>query len=442
MIVLVKKPDQSICEIEVNPKSLGQECLDQVCQKLGTIESDYFGLQFTRKNGGDPMWLNLRNPINSQVTGSSPLRLQLRVKFHVQPHLVQQEVTRRLFFQDLKLDLVNGKLIASVKETARLAALLAQAEQGNYNPHSQHYASLPDTCCNDDFITQVMAEHIRLRGMKQSQAEHKFFQEVAALESYGVELYDAKDTNGRSVLFGVGPHGIHLYSTEPKMECLERIGLDLMLKESLNGKCFSVTYPHEVNGELSPVTTSVKLQSKEAAEALYRAITEKHEFFICDTVQKEIRSECVRDFKGTLASIFTENTEYGKKFMFDVQRTWKEVYDHTRRTLHRAGATVTKSPFTDPAEQEEAACAMTGVDEESSVKVLQNKLETITNGFTCKVCMATRLDTAFFPCGHLLCGACAEQVEVCPHCRGPIQQRLRIFLSIESLSDECPIQVE
>ena len=71
----------------------------QVCQKLGTIESDYFGLQFTRKNGGDPMWLNLRNPINSQVTGPSPLRLQLRVKFHVQPHLVLQEVTRWEYVQ-------------------------------------------------------------------------------------------------------------------------------------------------------------------------------------------------------------------------------------------------------------------------------------------------------------------------------------------------------
>ncbi|XP_022094478.1 E3 ubiquitin-protein ligase MYLIP-A-like [Acanthaster planci] len=438
MIVLVKKPDQSICEIEVTPKSLGQECLDQVCQKLGTIEGDYFGLQFTRKNVSDPMWLNLRNPINSQVTGSSPLRLQLRVKFHVQPHLILQEVTRRLFFLDLKLDLVNSKLIASVKETARLAALLAQAEQGNYSPHAQHYASLPDACCNADFITQVMAEHMRLRGMKPAQAEYQFLKEVASLDSYGVELFEAKDASGRGVLFGVGPQHIHLFSTEPKMECLERIGLDLILKESLNGKCFSVTYPEETNGELSPVTMSVKLQSKEAAEALYRAITEKHEFFVCDTVQKRIRAECVRDFKGTLASIFTENTEYGKKFMFDVQRTWKEVYDQTRRTLHRAGtAGVTGRPFTNLAEREDAACAMTGVDEESEVKLLRNKVEMYNSGLSCKVCMATRLDTAFLPCGHVLCQVCAEQVEVCPHCRGEIQERLRIFLPI----DDCQIEV-
>ena len=216
-----------------------------------------------------------------------------------------------------------------------------------------------------------------------------------------------------------------------------------MLKESINGKCFSVTYPHEENGEVSPLTLSVKLQSKEAAEALYRAITEKHEFFICDTVQQQIRAECVRDFKGTLASIFTENTEYGKKFMFDVQRTWREVYDSTKRKLHVAGCRESSLsvPFSDLSNHENSACAMTDIDEETNLKSLQEKLDTITNGFTCKVCMSTRLDTAFFPCGHLLCSVCAEQVEVCPHCRGVIQQRLHIFLPIDTNADSCQIDV-
>ncbi|XP_033626328.1 E3 ubiquitin-protein ligase MYLIP-A-like [Asterias rubens] len=440
MFILVTKPDQNICEIELSPKSLGQECLDKVCQKLGTIESDYFGLQFTRKNGGDPMWLNLRNPINSQVTGPSPLRLQLRVKFHVQPHLVLQEVTRRLFFQDVKLDLINGKLLASVKEIAHLAALLAQAEQGNYRPETPHYTCLPRRICSDEFITQVMAEHVRLRGMKPSQAENKFLQEASLLDSYGMELYHARDTSQGSVLFGVGPQGIHLYSDEPKVECLQRIGLDLILKESINGKCFSVTYPHEANGEVSPMTLSVKLPSREVTEALYRAVTEKHEFFICDTVQQQIRAECVRDFRGTLASIFTENTEYGKKFMFDVQRTWREVYDSTKRKLHVAGCSeMQRVTFSDLPDQENSACTMSDEDEDSNLKSLKEKLETLTNGFTCKVCMSTTLDTAFFPCGHLLCSVCAEQVEACPHCRADIEQRLRIFLPVEPHRESVPI---
>ena len=65
----------------------------QVCEKLGTIENDYFGLQYIGKKG-EVLWLNLRNPINGQITGSLPIRLHLRVKFHVQPHLLLQEVTR------------------------------------------------------------------------------------------------------------------------------------------------------------------------------------------------------------------------------------------------------------------------------------------------------------------------------------------------------------
>ena len=120
------------------------------------------------------------------------------------------------------MDLTSGKLIASTKEMALLAALLAQAEQGNYSPHGQQYAGLPAALCREDFLTQVMAEHMRLRGMKPQQAEYKFLQEAAALDSYGVEVYDAKDSHGQAVLFGVGPQALHLYSAEPKMACLQR----------------------------------------------------------------------------------------------------------------------------------------------------------------------------------------------------------------------------
>ena len=60
---------------------------------LGIIEVDYFGLQYAGQHS-EMLWLNMRNPIKQQLTGTSPYRFQLRVKFFVPPHLLLQDVTR------------------------------------------------------------------------------------------------------------------------------------------------------------------------------------------------------------------------------------------------------------------------------------------------------------------------------------------------------------
>lgn len=65
----------------------------QVCRRLGIIEVDYFGLQFTGSKG-ENLWLNLRNRICQQMDNVTPCRLRLRVKFFVEPHLILQEQTR------------------------------------------------------------------------------------------------------------------------------------------------------------------------------------------------------------------------------------------------------------------------------------------------------------------------------------------------------------
>lgn len=65
----------------------------QVCERLGIIEVDYFGLQYTGSKG-ESLWLNLRNRISQQVDNVSLCRLKLRVKFFVEPHLILQDQTR------------------------------------------------------------------------------------------------------------------------------------------------------------------------------------------------------------------------------------------------------------------------------------------------------------------------------------------------------------
>lgn len=56
----------------------------------------------------------------------------------------------------------------------------------------------------------------------------------------------------------------------------------------------------------------LKLSTPCAANALYRCLTEMHSFYLCDTVHNEVSMQFSRDLKGTLASIFNENTTLGK----------------------------------------------------------------------------------------------------------------------------------
>ena len=77
----------------------------QVCQKLGIVESDYFGLQFTTARR-EEIWLNLRNEIRQEIHGhpfrpasadgkpAAIHRFRLKPKFWVPPHLILQESTR------------------------------------------------------------------------------------------------------------------------------------------------------------------------------------------------------------------------------------------------------------------------------------------------------------------------------------------------------------
>lgn len=108
-------------------------------------------------------------------------------------------------------------------------------------------------------------------------------------------------------------------------------------------------------------------------------------------------------FQGTFLSIFNEDTELGKKYVFDIQRTCREVIDHARRVLHRNGI----------------PCAGLGskavlVEKESQVERSQQIQEEVNKQIaevvTCKICMDNNINALFASCGHVLsCMQCAAK---------------------------------
>ena len=134
-----------------------------------------------------------------------------------------------------------------------------------------------------------------------------------------------------------------------------------------------------------------------------------------------------RDFKGHLASLFLhENVNMGKKYVFDIRRTSKEVYDHARRALYNAGITDlvsgggggggggtpgSRSPSRGGGRDEALDC---GSCQES--RELQERVRKLREALLCMLCCDEEIDAAFCPCGHMVCcQGCASQLQVRPH---------------------------
>ncbi|XP_067857794.1 E3 ubiquitin-protein ligase MYLIP-A isoform X1 [Heptranchias perlo] len=433
MLCYVTRPDSVVMEVEVDPKANGEDCLSQVCHRLGIIEDDYLGLQYSA-NKGETLWLNLRNRISQQIDGMPPHRFKLRVKFFVEPHLLLQEQTRHLFFMHVRDDLLAGRLQCSPEQAVDLSALLAQVEFGDYNQNTAKY-SYEELCTNDlntTTLSSIVAKHKGLEGMSQFTAEYQVLQITCTLEHYGVEWHPVKDGDGQKMMIGVGPDGISV--CKENLTLINRISYPIIQMATQSGKNVYLTITKESG---SSIVLMLKLISTRAASALYRAITETHAFYRCDTVTNAVMMQYSRDFKGHLASLFlNENINLGKKYIFDIKRTSKEVYDHTRRALYNAGI-VDFVPRNDqdgqnlPLESSEHELNCNSCEGLSCQQshALQEKLRKLKEALLCMVCCGEEINTAFCPCGHMVCcDTCATQLQACPVCRSEIDHVQHVFL--------------
>lgn len=433
MWCLVSQPNSVILEVEVDPKARGQECLEKVCHCLGiSKESDYFGLKF-HCTKGEEVWLNLRNPIERQVTGIPPYRFGLRVKFWVPPHLLLQDTTRHQFYLHVRFELLESRLkVSDWGVAAKLLALMAQADSGDYTPTTIYAESAQLVVAQEmrppDYIQRIAAQHKEMKYMKPSAAEYWLLKEVSYLENFGQEMFQIKTSSGSSgSCLGVGPHGITLYQNDTNEK--QSIPYTAVQSAASHRRMFHLLY---LSLDSDETTLDVKLETSQAASGLYRAITEKHAFYSCETVRSAVTAQFIRDLKGTIVSIFNEDTSLGKKYVFDIQRTCREVYDNARRALYQTSSPVFPPPE-DSSEDEGTMSSekfgdCTGEQCKSSKRQLAGLLEAM----SCRICMDRGIDTAFFPCAHVMaCSECAARCERCPLCRAHIEQSQRIYLPLE-----------
>ncbi|XP_038218591.1 E3 ubiquitin-protein ligase MYLIP-A [Zerene cesonia] len=401
---LVSQPNSVILEVKVDSNAIGQQLLERVCEKLEIgAEADYFGLRVC-SGSGPGRWLNLRNPLDPhRIPGG---RLDLRVKFWVPPHIAGMRASQaeyRLLKEISKLESFGEELFFCKPVTA------------SNNAHNLYSHLL--------YHTQ-QAEEPRARDE----------QEIDGGATVGC-LTSGQSAAGcgcrLSTCVGVGPHGIVVY--RPACNGEQDIGVE---KQSIPytaihraqplRRIFQLSY---VSGAAHAATLHVKMATSGQAAALYRAVTEKHAFYCCETVRSDVTEQFIRDLKGTIASIFNDSTTLGRRYVFDIRRTCREVHDRARRDAHARELREPRPPAPRAPRDPRPPRARPG-DESSRSRSRSRSASA--SGLACRACMDAAIDTLFLPCRHVVCcGHCATRCERCPLCRGEIEKLMHIFLPVE-----------
>ncbi|KAL7033184.1 hypothetical protein ACKWTF_007498 [Chironomus riparius] len=263
-------------------------------------------------------------------------------------------------------------------------------------------------------------EHQKIQTMTQSSAKYWFLEEFSTLQHFGEETFEGtlisesetKITQHRNekIHVAVNSQGLNI----KRVESNNRFSIPFSAVESAKSlrRCFHLCYMNENFVDSNLV---IKFPSHRIAGTLYRALTEKHSFYSCETVHKNVETQFIRDLKGTIISIFNDHTELGKKYVFDIRLTFRELYDNSRRILHSKGFAITTLP----------QCRQNEEKEGNSSNDTDKRVD-----LTCSICMDQKIDTLFLPCAHLsCCKFCAEKCDICPLCRKNISSKSLVYFT-------------
>ncbi|KAJ1532099.1 hypothetical protein ONE63_000728 [Megalurothrips usitatus] len=218
-VICVELLDGSSMECTLSGESTGQECLDNVCQRLGLQQPEYFGLRYIALNGMQ-RWLEMDRPVKRQLDKhASKPNLFLRVMYYVVGvSQVHDEMTRYHYFLQLKMDVIEGRMNCDARQAIQLAAFSMQAEYGNHDMERHTIEYLKDLTLFpkhsveyghvDALLEGVIKQHRVLRGVAPCTAEEHYIQAAQQLEGYGQELFQAADETGNNVVIGVSLSGV------------------------------------------------------------------------------------------------------------------------------------------------------------------------------------------------------------------------------------------
>ncbi|XP_064486683.1 proteoglycan 4-like isoform X1 [Ornithodoros turicata] len=270
--------DGSDFDCELERKAKGQELFDRVCESLNLLERDYFGLSF-RDHEDARNWINLEKRLSKQLK-HTPWEMSFEVKFYPpDPAQLQEDITRYQLCLQIRDDILSGKLPCSFVTHALLGSYLVQAELGDFDPedHAGNYLSEFRFAPNQtpELEDKVMELHKQHKGQTPAEAELHYLENAKKLAMYGVDLHQARDSEGVDIMLGVCSSGLLVYRDRLR---INRFAWPKILKISYKRNNFYIKIrPGEF--EQFESTIGFKLANHRAAKRLWKVCVEHHTFF-------------------------------------------------------------------------------------------------------------------------------------------------------------------
>ncbi|XP_060769726.1 band 4.1-like protein 2 isoform X12 [Neoarius graeffei] len=270
--------DRSQFQCEVEKRAKGQVLFQKVCEHLNLLEKDYFSLSF--KDGAEQRcWLDPTKEIKRQIRNSQ-WQFAFNVKFYPpDPSQLTEDITRYLLCLQLRQDIVSGRLPCSFVTLALLGSYTLQAELGDHDSAEQQLHSITDFQLAKDHTKEleekVLELHRSHRGMSPARADINFLENAKKLSMYGIDLHQAKDSDGVDIMLGVCANGLLIYKDRLR---INRFAWPKILKISYKRSNFYIKIrPGEA--EQFESTVGFKLPNYRAAKRIWKVCVEHHTFF-------------------------------------------------------------------------------------------------------------------------------------------------------------------
>lgn len=191
-VICVELLDSTSVECTLNIDSIGQECLTNVTQRLGLLQSEFFGLCYVCRHGTpSPKWIDVDKPLKRQLEKDAKnFNLYLRVMFYITDvQFINDEMTRFVlsckfillliykkkkkfyynfnlyryhYYLQLKSDILEDRVHCNSRQATVLASYSMQAEFGNYDAERhrteflQQYTFFPKVYIHKPFYIIIL----------------------------------------------------------------------------------------------------------------------------------------------------------------------------------------------------------------------------------------------------------------------------------------------